>query len=70
MPKYRIRTIKGLKEHTYLGCSVTRNRTAWCYRICIPDKKGNGHCGRLAPHSLKSYIQLGIEKHKQKNSEI
>ena len=70
MSKIRIRTTKGLKEYTYLGCAITRNKTAWCYRICIPDEYGNGHCGRLAPHSLKSYIQIAIEKHKQKKSQL
>jgi len=64
----RVKTIKGLKAHTYLGCAVTRNKTAWCYRICPPDEKGIGRCGRIAPHSLKSAIQLAIEKHNQKKS--
>jgi hypothetical protein len=68
MSKIRTKTFKGLKVHTYLGCAVTRNRTAWCYRLCLPDEKGNGHCGRLAPHSLKSAIQVAIEKHNQKIS--
>jgi hypothetical protein len=66
--KYRIKTIKGLKEYTNLGCAITRNKTAWCYRICPPDEKGIGHCGRIAPHSLKSAIQIAIEKHNQKKS--
>ena len=70
MSKYRIKNTKGLKEYTYLGCTITRNKTAWCYRICIPDEKGIGQCGRIAPHSLKSYIQIAIEKHKQKTSQI
>jgi len=70
MTKIRIKSFKGLKQHTYLGCSITRNRTAWCYRICIPDEKGNGQCGRIAPHSLKSYIQLAIEKHNQNKSRL
>jgi len=65
MSKIRTKTYKGLKEHTYLGCAVTRNRTAWCYRICPPDKKGIGRCGRIAPHSLRSTIQVAIEKYKQ-----
>lgn len=68
MTKYRVKTIKGLKEYTYLGCNMTRNNTAWCYRICLPDENGIGRCGRIAPHSLKSAIQLAIMKHKQKES--
>jgi len=63
--KKKIKTSKGFQEHTYLGCSVTRNKTAWCYRICPPDENGIGRCGRIAPHSLKSAIQIGIEKHKE-----
>ena len=70
MPNYRIKKIKGLKHHTYLGCSITRNKTAWCYRICPPDEKGIGQCGRIAPHSLKSAIQIGIEKHNQNKSRL
>jgi hypothetical protein len=70
MSHIRKKTFKGLKEYTYLGCSVTRNRTAWCYRICPPDEHGYGHCGRLAPHSLKSAIQVAIEKHNQKKSRL
>ncbi len=61
-----IRTKKGLKEYTYLGCPLTNNRTAWCFRLCAPDKEGHGRCGRLAPHAMKSKIQLGIERHNAK----
>lgn len=64
--KRKLKTFKGLKDYTYLGCPLTRNRTAWCYRLCLPDNAGNGQCGRVAPHSLKSAIQIGIEKHNQK----
>jgi len=62
--KRRVRTKSGFKEYTYLGCPLTRNRTPWCFRLCAPDKGGIGDCGRLAPHSFKSRIQMGIEKHK------
>ena len=51
-----------LKRHTYLGCPLTRNRTAWCFRLCAPDSDGNGCCGRIAPHALKSRIQECIER--------
>jgi len=61
--KKKIRTSQGIKEYTYLGCPLTRNRSAWCFRLCIPDEGGKGRCGRIAPHSFKSRIQLGIEKH-------
>ncbi len=58
-----VRTSKGLKDYTYLGCPLTNSRTAWCFRLCTPDEKGCGRCGRLAPHGMKSKIQLGIERH-------
>lgn len=62
--KIKIRTAKGFREYTYLGCPLTRNRSPWCFRLCVPDRSGRGECGRIAPHSLKSRIQVGIEKHK------
>jgi acyl-coenzyme A thioesterase PaaI-like protein len=61
--KIAVRTSKGLKEYTCLGCPLTRNRTAWCFRLCTPDSEGKGRCGRLAPHSLKGNTQLSIEHH-------
>lgn len=56
-----VRTSKGLREYTYLGCPFTRNRTPWCFRLCSPDDEGHGHCGRIAPHGLKGRTQLSIE---------
>ena len=61
----KIRVDKKLKDYTYLGCPLTRNRTPWCFRICTPDNEGSGECGRLAPHSFKSRIQQGIEDYKK-----
>ena len=61
-----IRTSKGIREHTYLGCPLTRNRSAWCFRICTPDPEGKGKCGRVAPHSLLSSTQMAIKKHDEK----
>ncbi len=61
-----VRTRKGVREYTHLGCPLTRNRTAWCYRLCVPDVDGKGECGRLAPHGLKSRTQRAIEEHNQK----
>ena len=58
--KRQIKPKKGLKEYTYLGCPLTNNRTPWCFRLCIPDTCGIGHCGRIAPHSLTSRIQQSI----------
>lgn len=64
--KKTIRTAKGIREHTYLGCPLTRNRSAWCFRICTPDAAGTGQCGRVAPHGLKGRTQIAIEKHDRK----
>jgi acyl-coenzyme A thioesterase PaaI-like protein len=35
----------------------------------MPDGDGHGECGRVAPHGLKSRIQLGIEAHREKQLE-
>ena len=51
-----------LRRYTYLGCPLTRNRTAWCFRLCAPGAEGRGRCGRVAPHALKSRIQECIER--------
>ena len=64
--KRRLRTREGLREYSYLGCALTRNRSAWCFRICTPDEGGKGVCGRLAPHSLRSRIQQGITDYKRR----
>ncbi len=48
---------------TYLGCPLTRNRSAWCFALCTPDMQGNGRCGRIAPHNLKSETQLSIQRY-------
>jgi len=61
--KKTVRTNKGLKEYTCLGCPLTRNHAAWCFRLCSPDDEGNGRCGRVAPHALKGRTQLSIERH-------
>ena len=60
---------KGLKEHTYLGCPMTKNRSPWCFRMCKPNADGTGRCGRLAPHAFKSRIQQGIEDFKKKQAD-
>lgn len=59
----KVRTKRGFRAYTYLGCPLTRNRTAWCFRLCVPDPKGKGHCGRIAPHGLQGRTQLAIEGH-------
>ncbi|MBC8871697.1 MAG: PaaI family thioesterase [Planctomycetes bacterium] len=67
--KKTVRTSKGLNEYTCVGCPLTRNRTAWCFRLCDPDVEGNGRCGRIAPHSLKGRTQLSIENYEKKQLE-
>lgn len=60
-----VKRVSKLPKYTYLGCTMTRNRTPWCFRICPPDANGLGKCGRIAPHTLKGNIQLGIIKYEQ-----
>lgn len=64
--KKTVRTNRGDKQYTCLGCPLTRNRTAWCFRLCTPDGEGNGRCGRIAPHGLRSRTQLSIEHYNEK----
>jgi hypothetical protein len=61
--KRTVRTRKGIREYTYLGCPLTKSRTAWCFRLCVPDANGKGQCGRVAPHSLLGRTQKAIEAH-------
>ena len=68
--KRRVRTSRGLKEYTYLGCPLTRNRSPWCFRLCTPDAEGRGHCSRVAPHGFMGRIQLGIHNYNQRQREV
>ena len=65
----RVRVRKNLKEYTYLGCPLTKNRSPWCFRMCKPNADGTGMCGRVAPHGFKSRIQQGIEDFKKKQAD-
>ena len=40
--KRRVKTSSGLKQYTYLGCPLTRNRSPQCFRLCTPDGEGHG----------------------------
>jgi acyl-coenzyme A thioesterase PaaI-like protein len=62
----RIRTKRGFRAYTYLGCPLTKDRSAWCFRLCVPDPEGKGRCGRIAPHGLAGRTQLAIEGHRRK----
>ena len=55
-----------LWEYTYRGCPLTASRSPWCFRLCDPDEEGDGRCGRVAPHGIKSRTQLAIEAHRNK----
>lgn len=61
-----VRTKRGVREYYWVGCPLTKNRTAWCFRICDPDVEGKGQCGRLAPHGLKGKTQRAIADHNAK----
>jgi len=61
---------KNLKEYTYLGCPLTKNRTPWCFRMCKLNADGTGLCGRVAPHGLKSRIQKGIEDFNKRQADL
>lgn len=58
-----VRTKRGHREYTCLGCPLTRNRTPWCFRLCDPDEQGHGRCGRVAPHGLRSRTHASIVKY-------
>ena len=67
--KKKLRTNKGFREYTYLGCPLTHNRSAWCFRMCTPDGDGHGQCGRIAPHGLTGKTQMAIKTHTRKRFE-
>ena len=58
-----IRSQKNLTTRKQWGCPLTRNRSNWCYRICVP-KDGSGYCGRVAPHGFLGRTQAAILAHK------
>ncbi len=41
------------------GCPRTKNRSNWCYKLCVPQQ-GMGECGRVAPHALLGRKQRAI----------
>ena len=64
--KRTVRTRRGTREYTVRGCPLMKNRSTWCFRICVPNADGTGECGRLAPHGIKSRTQRAIEEHRRK----
>jgi len=67
--KKTVRSNMGDREYTCLGCPLTRNRTAWCFRLCSPDDEGNGRCGRIAPHGLTGRTKSSIEQYNRNRLE-
>ncbi|MFC2130444.1 hypothetical protein ACFLSQ_03315 [Bacteroidota bacterium] len=65
MTEKRDNRLRKLPDYTYLGCPLTKNRSAWCFRICVPVSNGTGQCGRIAPHVLRGNIQQGIIDYKK-----
>jgi hypothetical protein len=61
--------LKRIPDYTFLGCPLTRNRSPWCFRICAPAPQKLGECGRVAPHAIKSRIQLGIEEFERRKKQ-
>ncbi len=57
----RVRT--RVPDYTFLGCPLTKSRTAWCHRVCTPVQ-GRGACGRVAPHALVGRTQEAILRHR------
>lgn len=61
----RVRRSRGerlaLQRETW-GCPLTKSRTNWCYRLCVPVN-GLGACGRIAPHALRGRTDLAIERY-------
>jgi hypothetical protein len=58
------RTRSGVPEYTCLGCPLTKSRSLWCHRLCVPVK-GIGLCGRIAPHAVVGRTQEAILRYKQ-----
>ena len=50
---------------TLWGCPLTKNRTNWCYAMCVPEK-GIGICGRPAGHAELSKTQIAILEHRRR----
>jgi hypothetical protein len=64
--RVRVRVVRHTgASRNRVGCPLTRNRSAWCYRLCAPEH-GLGACGRVAPHALRGRTDLAIEKYLQR----
>lgn len=56
--------INRIPAFTFHGCVVTKHRSKSCRALCRPIN-GIGACGRIAPHSMLSRIQMSIAAHKR-----
>jgi len=54
--------LRPLRPYTTLGCPMIHGKATWCRGLCEPIK-GRGVCGRLAPHAMKTRIQLAISRY-------
>jgi hypothetical protein len=62
--------LRKIPSYTFLGCPMTKNRSPWCFRLCAPDAASIGRCGRIAPHALRSRIQIGIDEFKSEHCDL
>jgi hypothetical protein len=62
----RLRRKTPLPAYTVRGCTLTKNNSKWCNRMCDFDDAGMGTCGRIAPHSLEGIVQKAIRAHNLK----
>jgi hypothetical protein len=56
--------INRIPAFTFHGCVVTKHRSKSCRGLCRPIN-GIGACGRIAPHSMLSRIQMSIAAYKR-----
>lgn len=70
MPRRRVvrRKRTRVPDYTFLGCPLTKSRTAWCHGVCAPVR-GIGPCGRVAPHALVGRTQEAILRHRHRRVE-
>jgi hypothetical protein len=54
-----VRIQKNLNNRKEWGCPLTKNRSNWCYQICVP-RNGCGECGRVAPHNMLGRTRMAI----------
>jgi hypothetical protein len=62
------RTRTRIPEYTCLGCPLTKSRSLWCHRLCVP-REGIGVCGRVAPHAVVGRTAEAILRYKVRRSQ-